>query len=171
MPRSAHNTVFPNALAANSVASSAVSLESSSVGVHLDHLHRPEQLAFCQQLHREVCLAVGHPAPNGRADSRCLLGVEPVHVETGVDAVDAVASDLEGIVDDRPNPAFVDVGHRVDGHVRVRQHPSLGVVDRPEPDDHDVLLAQSWRIRPLDARELPDPERGRQRHPVDVPRR
>jgi hypothetical protein len=140
--------------------------------LHRDHLERADHTVLGEDLHAQVGLAVGDPAAHWRTDARGLLGVDDVHVERDVQER-AAGGQPDRLLDDRADPAAVDVVHREDVHAQVAQAQLLALVHAADADEDRAGVGQH-RQRPGVAREarvVAHPERDRERHPVHVARR
>ncbi len=154
--------------ATSSTASSPVSFSRSRIGLTSTTSSESQQPGLGDELHREVRLAIREPAAHGRADARRDVRVEHVHVEADVD--EAGARDVRerlanGTLDSEP----VDVAHREDARVELRQELPLAVVERADADQRHAARATAGSDQPsLGNRAPAEPERGREHHPVDV---
>src|SRR5437763_1457661 len=94
----------------------------ADVAEHLEQLERLSESRLRDELEREMRLAVGQAAANGRPDARCEGRVDDVHVEADVD--ESGAGDVRQRLAYRALDADpVDVAHREDLRVEMPAEP------------------------------------------------
>jgi hypothetical protein len=118
-----------------------------------------------------VRLAVRQPPANRGADARRHLRVQHVHVEAEVD--EAIARDvLQRLAHRRLDTHPVNVAHREDKRLELREQVPLAGVERSDAHQRDALRLDSGECVGLALELSPgEGEGGRERHPVDVPAR
>src|SRR5215467_12566002 len=92
---------------------------------------------------------MGFPIRQSSADPRpcpgCFPWIDSVNVEAKVDLFHPLGCCRDGILHHLPHPKLVDLSHRENGHLRLRDRDGLFGVETPPPYEDGIFLHGFWR--------------------------